>query len=609
MDETYRRRCAIERLDARRLMAATPALWAAGGGAYLTEFDPTTGAVLATVTPPAGTGTAGITADAADADGDLFVVDTSSGDILRVDGMTHVASVFVAAGTGGLTDPIGVAVARDGVVAAIDQATLYAFSATGGLLAKVTTGQAADYQVSDNVGVAAGPDGLFYLFQLAPRLTSAATNFAGQRYEPSTLAKVGSTVAERSDPSTNSSPVAYDFGAGGTLYFTENEFYAPNGQDVIPLDLSSDRSINGGVSVGALAPSSDQVAVDATNDIFVASSTGGIDVRSAETGDVIRSLASPAAGTEFGLPVYVPTNPPNPPGSVAFDRRHVAHLVTSEGTVTARLSGPGSGLASPDPTGAAGVTLTLTGTTAATAISLAVPADAMLERLASPGPIGSLFGPRVVLAGDVSIGGTTPVRVSLGAVTAGSSLTAVGPIESLAVASWAAGTADDPSTVTAPSVGSLVCRGSFSADVVLTSPDLSLARASFGSLSGASIQTAGSVGTVRVAGNVTDSRFEVDATATATTQIATFGDAVVRLGRFTQRWTATFSDSQIAAYSIGTASLGRATSTDGTLTGVAGRLIAAVRIHTLQGGRPLRQLDGLTQPVLYDEANVVVQVF
>ncbi len=165
---------------------------------------------------------------------------------------------------------------------------------------------------------------------------------------------------------------------------------------------------------------------------------------------------------------------------------------------TFRLAGPGTGTVD---VGDDGTDLTLSGTTSATAVTVA--GTFTLHDLTAATAIGRVNAATVAVSGGTVTlpGGAT--AVALGAV-AGTALTAGGPVRSLAVASWS-GTAAD--RVTAPSVGTLSAAGAFGPTVTLTGAATAagavlLQTFSVGGSDAAVVSAAGPVGTVTVRGGL-----------------------------------------------------------------------------------------------------------
>jgi uncharacterized repeat protein (TIGR03803 family) len=219
--------------------------------------------------------------------------------------------------------------------------------------------------------------------------------------------------------------------------------------------------------------------------------------------------------------------------------RHNLHLVQTAvdgGKITYSLSGPGTGTLTPDSSG--DDSLTLTGTTAASSLSIAASGAAALvgeslDSLTIEGNIGTISGPRVSLSGAltiqgsartvhvnnltggaVTLGGATPTTLELGALT-DASIISTDPLTLLQVADFTntgavdtiiaptIGTLSDADTLEANiatgKIGTLLVKGSISHSVIL-------AGANFGpgDLLGGGDDTfaAGAIGTLRVLGSI-----------------------------------------------------------------------------------------------------------
>ena len=613
----------LEALEPRRLMAATPTLYAGGGGAYLTEFDPTSGAVIATITPPAGTGSAGVGAMATDQGGDAFVVDEATGDVLRVDAASHAATVFIAAGTGGLGAPVGLAVTGDGSVCAVDATGLFRYTSAGQFVSRFDTTDTADAPPYVNHGLAAGPDGLLYDVQEQP--TSVGfDSFRVQRYAATADVAIGSPFPVAGDVRFEEPSPGLAFGADGNLYTatTEIDTGAGAGRAVTVAAYSPVTGSAGAtVNLDGVGGTSNSLGVGAGGNVYVVNAEGGIDVRGQSDGAVASTLvAPPASGDAYGPLFYGPTPVPTVPSPVTFGGRVAGRYTTAAGAVTVTLRGPGTGRLSFDAGSAGRVALSLSGTTRASVVTIAAARAAPLADIAVEGSLGrlsashgDLSGPLTVsgsagrvtlgdLSGSVSVGGASGAAyLTFGDVAAGSSITSAVPIAALTVRSWEPPSSLlEVSAITAPSIGTLVSRGPFAADVTLSAAGTSLGRGSFGSLSDAIIQTAGSIGRVTV-GDVTGSEVTAGVAAGLAglpTAATDFTNAAARLDAFVQRPKATFSDSQIAAYAIGTAMLGTTTSDDGTTAGVAAHSIATARVPPLAGGKVVRHLDAVAESIV-----------
>lgn len=604
----------IEPLERRRLMAAT--LYAAGGGAYLTEFDPNTGAVIATVTPPAGTGAAGVTAVAAAPDGDVFAIDAGTGDVLRVGGTTHAAAVFLAAGAGGLGTPVGLTVAADGSVVVADANAVYRFTAAGTLASRVATGT--------NAAVLTGTDGTVYAVQTYDNI-----HYVG--YTIAAFGPAAGTATGRAPLFTDDHILTGEVeDSGGFTVGGDGRLYAVRssggplgtGDDVASFDPAVGYSSGVYVPVAGVARyDTDPVAVDSTGDLFAVDSAGGIDRRSAATGDVTAAGLIPAGATAYNHLVLAPLPAAVDPAAIPFGHGKVAR----SGKVTARLTGPGSGYLVPAADGT--VSVTVTGTTARSTLTLAGRAGVAVDGIHADGPLanltvagnGSLAGTSTVsgtvdrltigtLAGTLTLFGTAaPVRAAaVHTLAANAVLTAVVPITTLTTAAVAAG-----AQVMAPSVGTLRSAGTFGGTLHVTAADLGLGRATFRSLAGATLLAAGSIGSIRVAGDVVGTGIFAgnSALTPGTANLAQIG-AAGTIASFVQPARAAFADSAIVGSSLGTILAGAASSTTGNLVGVAAYHIDAVRLSPLTGGGVVRDpAQAPDSPDVLANGPVVVQIY
>ena len=198
-------------------------------------------------------------------------------------------------------------------------------------------------------------------------------------------------------------------------------------------------------------------------------------------------------------------------GTVAGRRGVALQVADTGGTLgTFRMTGAGSGtIVNSD----AGVTLTLSGTGAATSVTLTTPHGQVfhLNDLSADSAVGKLTAPTLsvshsialpdginsVVLGDVdgtiTIGGPTAAAVSLGSVRSANLSSAAG-IRSLAALNW------DQGTVTAPWIGALLSRREFAASLRLSGASapggISLNSAAIGQVAG------GITSTWTVSGNI-----------------------------------------------------------------------------------------------------------
>jgi RHS repeat-associated protein len=206
---------------------------------------------------------------------------------------------------------------------------------------------------------------------------------------------------------------------------------------------------------------------------------------------------------------------------------HPAKFTDAAGAAeTVTLTGPGSGaLSFLTATGNADpVSFVLTGTTAATRVSVRAAGKAgtsTLTDVSATGSLGSFTAATTDLLGTFAVAGTLAslsldnapngAVVSVGGAGVATafrfgtlhdvSLTTAAAIKSLSVATWTDGPAA-ADAVSAPSVASLTVAGNFDPTVTLSTAALALGSANIrGSVSGGSWTTPGSLGTLSVRGN------------------------------------------------------------------------------------------------------------
>jgi hypothetical protein len=161
-------------------------------------------------------------------------------------------------------------------------------------------------------------------------------------------------------------------------------------------------------------------------------------------------------------------------------RKSVAlQVADNNGTVgTFHLTGPGFGTVN---VGDSGVDLILTGTTAASAVTVTTPRGTVFQMtsISAASTVGKLTAPTVAVSsgsdfssgltsaalssigGNFNIGGRTISSLTLGQI-ASANLTTTGGIHSLAVTTWGSG------TITAPWIGTLTSRQGFAASMALS---------------------------------------------------------------------------------------------------------------------------------------------
>ncbi len=214
-------------------------------------------------------------------------------------------------------------------------------------------------------------------------------------------------------------------------------------------------------------------------------------------------------------------------GAVGVHRQYALTTTLPGGaTVTVGLKGPGTGVLTETPgSNAIGVALTdTTGGSTVTITPAAGSAPVTIASLSTPYPLGIVSAPAVtVVDGSVflsdgvrrlTVAGATDTSITLGpafksdlslGVVAGTSLAASGQVQSLAVTSWTATSAD---TITATGIrGALTAAGDFGPRVTLTGLRLGVALGS-AAIGGADDSSAWIVGTrigaISVGGDLAD---------------------------------------------------------------------------------------------------------
>ncbi len=248
--------------------------------------------------------------------------------------------------------------------------------------------------------------------------------------------------------------------------------------------------------------------------VAVLSSVSGFANTTVSTSPAVQS-GSETAALDFGL--------------VATTRNVHLNDVINGSKVTFALAGPGTGTLTPD--GSGGYSLSLSGTT--TASNITINGAATLDSITTDGSIGNLSARNVSVDGDITVNdsaksvklgnfsdgtlsttGATPTAITLGAVM-DASLDCDDPLTKLSVASWGdSGVIDD---ISAPSIQNLTSAGDFSADVTADSfssitikgnlqGDI-LAGTAFGpsGLGSGDTFAAGTIGSVHINGDVTSS--------------------------------------------------------------------------------------------------------
>lgn len=300
--------------------------------------------------------------------------------------------------------------------------------------------------------------------------------------------------------------------------------------------------------------------------------------------------------------------------------RHRAAFVSApDGTqFVFTISGNGTGTATAD---GAGFRVALAGTDARSSLNVFTDNIGLVTGLTVDGSLRGITARGCTVGGDVGISGTlgfaalfglsseagntihfdiggAGVPTDLGvALVSDVTLTTNSPIRGLRVGRWADLNAE-PDVITAPSIGLLKSfggrgyTGSFEADLNLTAPGVtSLARMDVaGGLNGAAVRAAGSIGKVTV-GAMHDSLLLAGVRSGLATLPAAASDFVTpaSIASITVRGTApaAFSDSVIAASSVGRVVVGRVGSQNATPApfGVAATSVGYYK--RLTTGRPV----------------------
>ena len=249
-------------------------------------------------------------------------------------------------------------------------------------------------------------------------------------------------------------------------------------------------------------------------------------------------------------------------GAIEFDARHPAVYTDASGdVVTVSLKGPGSGAVRFASTRPADATrIELRGTTAASALLIRTgPGGTSTGDITSDGALRSLTGKTADLTGALSVAGPLGkvlVRSATGAINA-------------------------------PYVRQIVCKGDFAADV--TADTIGTLKVG-GALAGADVRAAATIGRIMAAA-VTGSRVFAGVSGSVAllpASLADFVNPAAAIGAVTVRsrvaGVASFSDSVIAAPTIGKLSLGRIQTTNGgAVFGAAADRIGSVAGVTLGG--------------------------
>jgi hypothetical protein len=301
-------------------------------------------------------------------------------------------------------------------------------------------------------------------------------------------------------------------------------------------------------------------------------------------------------------------------GSVGFTAGDPATFTDASGdTVTISIKGPGTGqLLFEDAGNADPTSLVLTGTSPASSVTInAGGAGTRLGGMTVTGALKSLTARNTDLAGTLSVVGTVPklqLRNASGRIEIGSggsttitlaqardlSITSASTIKSIKSNEWL-DTDDTPDTITAPVVTSLTVKGAMEIGV---SADTIGKIVVSGALNGAEIRATGSIGALTAA-SAADSivfagvRPDVSALPDSLDDFANPA-ASIKAVTFKAR-TAPFSNTRIAAPTIGKAALANATvgTATGNLFGLAADRFSSVTGATsVNGAYKLSKRDG-----------------
>jgi hypothetical protein len=303
------------------------------------------------------------------------------------------------------------------------------------------------------------------------------------------------------------------------------------------------------------------------------------------------------------------------PGTLTVDdnivsfggRMKAVYTDPSGATVTASLSGPGSGEVDFFTDGTA-PRLYLFSTTGGSNLSITTRGGAAsFDMLYVTSSIGTISAPSATVfsdltiqgsakqitlssaSGSLTVQGTAPLNISLGqALNLDIASNAV--IRTLTVINWRH-SADSSNSVTAPAIGTLQTRGAFSADLSLSSRGLALSTLNVGGpITGCTIATHGSIGSV-IASSIVG--------ATIVAGVSQYSDFPTTQSEFGNRGASVksltvgrgvFSNTYIAAPRIGTLSLGRVvTANGGNEFGVNSHTIQALALSTPQSGAVRRK--------------------
>ena len=372
---------------------------------------------------------------------------------------------------------------------------------------------------------------------------------------------------------------------------------------------------------------SDTTATSATYDGAAGHTYGFYSVATDGAGNVQPTPADAQATTTT---IVAPTR------FVTVDAKHRGAFTDAAGSpVTVALAGPGSvQLGFPNATASDPLTVTATGTTAASRLTIRPARGTLtLGDVAVTGSLAALTAPAVTLDGSVTVSGTVrtvtlgnvadgPSTISVGGggggvltayrfgTVSGLAITSAAPVASLTAASWSGGGSAD--ALTAPSAGTVHVVGNFDASVTLTGGGLDLrALIVGGALSDAHLAVAGGIGTVSVGGLSGSTVFAgVSAGTVGLPSAAPELSAAGSIRTLVDRGTSPFADTDIAAHTIGSVSLRNATADDGgTPFGVSAASLRAFFLAQPKA-KPLRYagktLVGVLTPVVGGDLRVEV---
>ncbi len=326
---------------------------------------------------------------------------------------------------------------------------------------------------------------------------------------------------------------------------------------------------------------------------------------SAPTGGIALATATPATGTIID------------PGTASVAIAAGQRTTYTDGLgqrVTLSLRGAGSAqivFAGTATNNADAEAIVLNGTTAASALTVTVArgGQTTVSSVQVNGSLGTFSAKGLNVTGGtfVTTGGVSSVSLgylSASAMTIGgsagsvaltfnrvvnSSITSSIPIRTLTAGAYV-NSSGTPQYITAPAVGPVHVRGTFGGTIRSGSVTALYVT---GAIQGGGIESTGKIGTITAA-SVTDASFMAGVTGTAgLPTAAAFTNAASAIGRVSVK--AGFSDSVIAADSVGRVTLGSVqTTAGGTPFGVSGKTIAGVRATAAGTGKVVNVTDPKT---------------